>query len=67
MARPKGKQKTARVTINLDPHSYSVLVTVAKRNEAPVAQMARKAVVDFLRQEEPSIDQGVLPLEPPAS
>ena len=65
MVRPKGRQKTARVTINLDPNSYSILLAVAERNDAPVAQVARRAVIEFLRQEEPSIDQGRLPLQPP--
>ena len=61
MARPRGRKRTARVTINLDRRSYDVLLTVAKRNDAPVAQIARRAVVEFLRHEEPSIDQGHAP------
>ena len=62
MARPKGRTRTSRVTINLDERAYSALIAVAERDDAPVAQVARRAVVDFLRREEPSIDQQTLPL-----
>ena len=62
MARPKGRIKTARVTINLDENVYDSLVVVAMRNDEPVAQVARKAVLDYLRREEPSVDQMALPL-----
>ena len=62
MARPKGRIKTARVTINLDENVYNSLVVVAMRNDEPVAQVARKAVLDYLRREDPSVDQIALPL-----
>lgn len=62
MARPKGKTKIARVTVNLDERAYAVLLAVAVRDDAPVAQVARRAVVDFLSREEPLIGQGTLPL-----
>ena len=62
MARPRGRIKTARVTINLDENVYNSLVIVATRNDEPVAQVARKAVLDYLRREEPSVDQMALPL-----
>ena len=62
MARPRGRTKTARVTINLDQHAYATLLAVAARDDAPVAQVARKAVVSFLQREEPFIGQGMLPL-----
>lgn len=62
MARPKGRTKTSRVTINLDERAYSALRAFAERDDAPVAQVARRAVVDFLRREEPSMDQQMLPL-----
>jgi hypothetical protein len=65
MARPKGRTKTARVTINLDERAYALLLALAERNDAPVAQVARKAVVDFLNRVEPTIDQGSLPLVRP--
>lgn len=62
MARPKGRTKTERVTINLDEGAYTDLVTVARRTDTPVAQVARRAVVEFLRREEESIGQSELPL-----
>jgi hypothetical protein len=65
MARPKGRTKTARVTINLDERAYALLLAFAERDDAPVAQVARKAVVDFLNRVEPTIDQGSLPLVRP--
>lgn len=65
MARPKGKIKIARVTINLDEHAYAVLLALAAREDAPVAQIARKAVVDLIQREESSLDQGTLPLVRP--
>lgn len=65
MARPKGRTKTARVTINLDERAYALLLALAERDDAPVAQVARKAVVDFLNRAEPTISQGSLPLVRP--
>jgi len=65
MVRPKGRTKTARVTINLDERAYALLLALADRDDAPVAQVARKAVVDFLNRMEPNIDQGSLPLVRP--
>ena len=62
MARPKGRKKIARVTINLDESVYNSLVVVAMSNDEPVAQVARKAVLDYLRREDPSLDQMALPL-----
>lgn len=65
MARPKGRTKTARVTVNLDERAYALLLALAERDDAPVAQVARKAVVDFLNRVEPTINQGSLPLVRP--
>ncbi len=42
-----------------------MLLALADRDDAPVAQVARKAVVDFLNRMEPNIDQGSLPLVRP--
>lgn len=65
MGRPRGKRKTARVTVNLDENDYVSLQGIATRNDVPVAQLARKAVVDFLRREESFTRQGVLSLASP--
>lgn len=48
MARPRGKTKTARLTINLDEPVYDVLLSHADREDVPVAQIARKAIKEFL-------------------
>jgi hypothetical protein len=62
MARPRGRIKTARVTVNLDGWAYAALLTIADREDAPVAQVARRAVMDFLARQEPSLKQTALPL-----
>jgi hypothetical protein len=62
MARPRGRIKTARVTVNLDDRAYAVLLTLAEREDVPVGQVARRAVMDYLAREEPSLKQRALPL-----
>lgn len=62
MARPRGRTKTARVTVNLDGHAYAVLAEIADREDVPVGQVARRAVMDYLARQEPSLKQSALPL-----
>lgn len=62
MARPRGRTKTARLTVNLDERAFSALRVVASREDMPVSQIARRAIVDFLGREEPSFGQPSLPL-----
>ena len=62
MARPRGRTKIARLTVNLDHRTYSALLVVAAREDMPVSQVARRAIVDFLVREEPSFEQPTLPL-----
>ena len=62
MARPRGKTKTERVTVNLDFQAYSALRVLAGREDMPISQIARKAIVDFLLREEPSFGQPELQL-----
>ena len=63
MARPRGRTKTARLTINLDQDAYNALIALADREDVPVAQLARRAVSDFLgREDNISPDQAQLPL-----
>lgn len=62
MARPRGRIKTARVTINLDDRAYSVLLTIAGNEDVPVGQVARRALMDYLARQEPSLKQPTLPL-----
>ena len=62
MARPRGRSKTAHLTVNLDDSAYSALCAVADHEDMPASQVARRAIVDFLIREEPSYGQRVLPL-----
>ena len=62
MARPRGRTKTARLTVNLDDRAYAALLAVAGREDVPVAQVARRAIVAFLSREDPSFGQLGLPL-----
>lgn len=62
MARPRGRTKTARLTVNLDERAYAALLAVAGREDVPIAQVARRAIVAFLSREEPSLVQPGLPL-----
>lgn len=62
MARPRGRTKTARVTINLDDRAYGVLTTIASNEDVPVGQVARRAVMDYLARRETGLTQPGLPL-----
>lgn len=62
MARPRGRTKTARVTINLDERAYATLAGIAGSEDVPVGQVARRAVMDYLARQEPSLKQPALPL-----
>ena len=59
MVRPRGRIKTAHLTVNLDDRAYVALLAVSSREDTPVA---RRAIVDFLFREEPSFEQRNLPL-----
>lgn len=62
MARPRGRIKTARVTVNLDDRAYAVLATIAGQEDVPVGQVARRAVMDYLVRQEAALIQPALPL-----
>ena len=62
MARPRGRTKTARVTVNLDDRAYAALLAIAGSEDAPVGQIVRRAVMDYLARQEPPLQQTVLPL-----
>ena len=62
MARPRGRQKTARLTVNLDDHVYGALVGIAASQDATLSWIVRRAVVDFIARESASNDQPELPL-----
>ena len=62
MARPRGRQKTARVTVNLEDQVYGALMAIAARHDAPLAWVVRRAVLDLIEREAPAIEQPLLPL-----
>ncbi len=45
------------MTVNPSDRACSVQLTIAGWEDAPVATVARRAVVDFLSREEPSFEQ----------
>ena len=48
MARPRGRTKTARLTVNLEPREYASLLALARREDVPLAWLIRRAVNVFL-------------------
>ena len=62
MARPRGRQKTARLTVNLDDHVYGALQDIANRQDAALSWVVRRAVCDYIDRENSTDDQPALPL-----
>lgn len=62
MARPRGKHRTARVTVNLEQQVYGALLSIAAENDAPLAWVVRRAILDLIEKEAPRINQPSLPL-----
>ena len=48
MARPRGRTKTARISVNLSPQEYACLVAMASQEEVPVGWIARRAIADLI-------------------
>ena len=48
MARPRGRTKPARLTVNLDRPTYASLVEVAKREDVSVSWVVRRAIETLL-------------------
>ena len=67
MPRPRGRTKTARVTVNLDDRAYAVLLAIAGSEDVPVGQVARRAVMNYIARQEPSLQQPALPLVRPTA
>ena len=44
MARPRGRTKPARLTVNLDRPTYASLVEVAEREDVSVSWVVRRAI-----------------------
>lgn len=48
MGRPRGRAKTARISVSFEPQVYAVLVDLAKHQDVPVAQVIRRAVAQLV-------------------
>ena len=48
MARPRGRTKPARLTVNLDRPTYASLLEVAKREDVSVSWVVRRAIETLL-------------------
>lgn len=51
MARPRGRSKPARLTVNLDQPTYASLVEVAQREDVSVSWVVRRAIETLLTQD----------------
>ena len=63
MARPRGRSKTARLTVNLEPQEHALLLAIARQGDVPVAWLLRRAVTEFLAAHGSASVQPELPLE----
>lgn len=48
MARPRGRTKTARISVSFEPQVYGALVGLARHQDVPVAQIIRRAVAKMV-------------------
>lgn len=62
MARPRGRTKTARLTVNLDDQAYTTLCAMARSEDVSVAWIVRRAVNDLITAYAASTAQPELPL-----
>lgn len=62
MARPRGRTKTARITVNLEPSEYASLLAVAHKEDVPLAWLIRRAVTELLASQTVAELQPELPL-----
>ncbi|MCY4548805.1 MAG: ribbon-helix-helix protein, CopG family [Defluviicoccus sp.] len=51
MARPKGRTKPARLTVNLDRATYCALNELAQREDVSVSWVIRRAIEALLSQD----------------
>ena len=54
MARPNGRTKPARLTVNLDSRTYASLVDLAKREDVSMSWVVRRAIESLLLQDQGS-------------
>jgi len=62
MARPRGRQKTIRLTVNLDEQVYGSLIAIAEKQDAPMAWVLRRAVMNFIEHQDTANEESRLPL-----
>lgn len=48
MARPRGRKKIARITVNLEEQEYAALVALARAEDLPLAWLIRRAVANMI-------------------
>lgn len=48
MARPRGKRKSARLTVSLDERIYATLLAIARNEDVSVAWLARRAIQELV-------------------
>jgi hypothetical protein len=61
MPRPRGRHKTARITVNFEPHEFAVVLELARKQDVPVAWLIRRAVIDVISREQEPLEP-LLPL-----
>jgi hypothetical protein len=61
MPRPRGRIKTARITVNLQPHEYATVLDLARKEDVPLAWLIRRAITDLIAKQEIA-PQTLLPL-----
>jgi len=48
MARPRGRKKIARITVNLEAQEYAALVALARAKDLPLAWLIRRAIANMI-------------------
>ena len=62
MARPRDRIKVTRVKVNFEVQAYSAIQTIADHEDAAVAQVARRTIMDSLARGDATLRQPVLAL-----
>jgi len=62
MPRPRGRSKTARLTVNLEPREYAMLLALARTEDVPLAWLIRRAITELIAAHAPDQMQPELPI-----
>ena len=62
MARPRGNRKTARLSVSLDARDYAILAEIARKEDASVAWVVRRAVRKIVWSHKEGVTEPELPL-----